>query len=95
MIIVSTRATTILGARSAYPCPICLVPNSKLWDLSEVIYPRRTRDGALRLIAKADGAPSKKAAREFLSGQSIRSVAVGDAGDNRGTFGLTVSRIHF
>lgn len=74
----STRVTTIQGVRSAYPCPICLVPKDKLWDLSEVIYPRRTRGGALRLLSRADKASSKKAAKEILGGQSIRSVSVGD-----------------
>ena len=49
-----------------------------------MIYPRQTRDGALRLIAKAGGTPSKKAAKEILSGQSIRSVEVGNAGDDQG-----------
>ena len=76
-IIASTRATTIQGVRSKYPCPICLVPNDRLWDLSEVIYPRRTRGGALRLVAKANAAQSKKAAKEILGGQSIRNVLVG------------------
>ncbi|KAF9642410.1 hypothetical protein BDM02DRAFT_3193327, partial [Thelephora ganbajun] len=71
----ATRATTILGARSAYPCPICLVPSDKLWDLSEVIYLRRTRDGVLLLIIRADEAPSKKAAKEILNSQSIRNVS--------------------
>jgi hypothetical protein len=79
---ISTRATTILGVRSTYPCPICLIPSDKLWDLSEVIYPRRTRDGALRLIARANAAPSKKAKKGILSGQSIRSVAVSDTSNN-------------
>ena len=37
----STRATTTLGAWSKYPCPICLIPGDLLWDLSEVVYPRR------------------------------------------------------
>jgi len=91
----STRATMILGARSTYPCPICLVPNDKLWDLSVVIYPRRTREGALRLILRADEAPSKKAAKEILGAQSIRNVPVRDAGDNRELLDLTISRIPF
>lgn len=81
-VVVSTRAATILGVRSMYPCPICLIPNDKLWDLSEVIYPRQTREGALRLILKADAAPSKKAAKKILNTQSIRNVPVCDVGDD-------------
>jgi hypothetical protein len=71
-----TRATSILGANSTYTCPICLVPRGELWDLSQVIYPRRARDGALQLLANAHAAPSKKAAKEILATQSIRNVAV-------------------
>ena len=82
--VMSTRAATILGVRSMYPCAICLVPNDKLWDLTEVIYPRRTRAGALRLIHRADAAPSKKAAKKILGAQSIRNVPVGDANGDLG-----------
>lgn len=72
----STRATTILGARSMYPCPICLIPSDQLWDLSEVMYPRRTWAGVRRLILDANGASSKKAAKEILGLQSVRNVSV-------------------
>jgi hypothetical protein len=79
---ISTQATTILGARSTYPCPICLIPGDKLWDLLEVIYLRQMRDGALWLIARVNVAPSKKAKKGILSGQSIRRVAISDTSNN-------------
>ena len=63
--IMSTRAVTILGVRSMYPCAICLIPNNKLWDLTEVIYPRRTRAGALQLTCRADATLSKKAVKKY------------------------------
>lgn len=72
----SCRATSILGALSGYPCPICLVPSEMLRNLAEVSYPRRERDGALRLVAQAGQVSSKKAAKETLGKQSIRNVAV-------------------
>ena len=67
-----------------------------LWDLSEVLYPRRTRDGALRLVATANGASSKRAAKDILSRQSIRDVLVSDISDNHTLFeSLTVCRTRF
>jgi hypothetical protein len=41
-----------------------------------VIYPRRTREGALRLVATANAASSKKAEKKILGLQSIRNVSV-------------------
>ena len=72
----STRATTTLGAQSKFPCPICLVPRDLLWDLTEVLYPRRTRGGARWLIIEANSTLSAKAAKKILDRQSIRSMPV-------------------
>ena len=72
----SAWATSIQGVRLMYPCLICLVLNDRLWDLSNIIYPRQTRDGALWLVAKANNAPSKKVAKAILGGQSIRAIFV-------------------
>ena len=63
--------------------------------MAEVIDPRRTRDGVLQLIVKADGASSKKAEREILGNQSIHNVSVCDVGADWNLSNLTVSRILF
>ena len=76
--ILSTQAVTILGVRSTFPCPICLILNNKLWDLSEVVYLRRTREGPLQVVYKAGAVATKKAAKQILGTQSIRNVPVGD-----------------
>jgi hypothetical protein len=73
---ISTRAASILGSKSGWVCPSCLVPNDLLWDLLDVIYPLRTRDGTLRLIEKAESCSTKAKAREFLLNQSIRNIPV-------------------
>jgi len=91
----STRAVSILGVRSMYPCPICLVPSDKLWDLLGETHTRRTRDEAVQLIAKADAAPTKKAAKDILGAQSIRNVPVGGFCDSRVLFDLMSPRTHF
>ena len=78
----STRAVTIMGVRSKYTCPICLVPKDELCELPGEAHPRRTRNGALQLISHANAAPTKKAAKKFLGTQSIRNVPVGDTLDN-------------
>ncbi|KAK0211611.1 hypothetical protein IW262DRAFT_1301552 [Armillaria fumosa] len=36
--------TLIRGVHSAYPCPVCLVPNAKLQDISEVYIPLTTEE---------------------------------------------------
>ena len=56
----SSRAASILGSQSGWVCPTCLVPHDLLWDLSDVIYPLRTRDGTLRLIEEAEGCSTKQ-----------------------------------
>lgn len=72
----SSRAASILGSQSGWVCPTCLVPHDFLWDLSDVIYPLRTRDGTLRLIEEAEGCSTKAGAYKVLLAQSIRNIPV-------------------
>jgi len=76
LIYISARAASILGSKSGWVCPSCLVPSDFLWDLVDVIYPLQTRDGTLQLIEKAEGCSTKAKAREFLLNQSIRNIPV-------------------
>ena len=76
LIYISSRAASILGSKSGWVCPTCLVPHDSLWDLSDVIYPLRTRDGTLRLIEEAEGHSTKARAYEVLLTQSIRNIPV-------------------
>ena len=89
----SVRATSILGAKLMYPCLICLVPRDLLWDLSEILYPRWTREGTLQLVKRANEASSKKEAKDILGSQSIRNVSVSQVSIFECY--LTVYRIHF
>ena len=73
---ISARAALILGPNSELVCPCCLVPKEFLWDLLEVIYPLRSRDGTLRLIQGADVCKTKKEARAVLLEQSVRNIPV-------------------
>lgn len=73
---ISARAALILGPNSEWVCPSCLVPKGFLWDLSEAIYPLRTRNGTLRLIQKADACATKRKAYTVLLEQSIRNIPV-------------------
>jgi hypothetical protein len=72
----SSKAASILGSKSGWTCPTCLVPHNLLWDLSDVIYPLRSRDGTLRLIEKAKDCTTKAGAYEVLLTQSIRNIPV-------------------
>lgn len=72
----SARAALILGPNSEFVCTCCLVPKDFLWDLLEVIYPLRSRDGILRLIQDADACQTKKEARAVLLEQSVRNIPV-------------------
>ena len=73
---ISARAASILGPNSEWVCPSCLVPKGFLWDLSDVIYPLRTRNGTLRLIQEADACDTKWKAYTVLLEQSIRNIPV-------------------
>jgi len=75
----SARLALILGTQSQFKCPICLVPAGQLWDLSETIYPERSRNKTLMLIASANKEKSATAARKKLVTQSIRGIPVSNA----------------
>ena len=76
LISTSARAALILGPKSQSVCLCCLVPKNFLWDLLEVIYPLRTRDGTLQLIQKAEACGTKQKAHAVLLEQSIRNIPV-------------------
>ena len=73
---ISSKAASILGSNSGWVCPSYLVPDDSLWDLSDVIYPLRTRDGTLRLIGDSESCSTKKEAHDILLTQSIRNIPV-------------------
>ena len=73
---ISTKGASILGSKSGWVCPPCLVPKNLLWDLSDVIYPLQTWDGTLRLIAESESCHTKAKASEVLLTQSIRNIPV-------------------
>lgn len=70
-----TKAVGILGVKSRFPCPICLVPNSETWDLSRVWDPR-SQVATIELMKTAGQQTTKKATSEKLLEQSIRIIQV-------------------
>ena len=66
----------ILGVKSEFKCPICLVPADALWDLCGGPYPERTRNKTLTLIAHANEQTTMTATRKTLVTQSIRGIPV-------------------
>ncbi|KAI0309138.1 hypothetical protein OF83DRAFT_1179977 [Amylostereum chailletii] len=67
------RATLILGARSGFPCPICLVPADALAVLTGT-WARRTVDGTVALLEEARSQSMKKARHAKLKEQSLRDA---------------------
>ena len=65
----------IPGTQSEFKCPICLVPTSQLWDLSNITYPEQSRNKTLILIATANEQKSATTARSKLVTQSIRGIS--------------------
>ena len=53
------------------------MPKEFLCDLPGDVYPLRTRNGTLTLLAQADECATKTEAYEVLLEQSIRNVPVG------------------
>lgn len=64
----------IRGTNSHCPCPVCLVPSNKLYDLTST-YPNRTPEdvNACVQLWKKD----RRAGEEALKEQSLRPVEVG------------------
>lgn len=49
------KAALILGVKSGFPCPICLVPRDKLY-LKSIVWPLRTVSGTSQLREQARSA---------------------------------------
>ena len=62
--------TLICGVRSACPCPVCLVPEKKLMDITEV-YPLRTTENMQKLYDQA-----KEEVKDLLQSFGLRNVEV-------------------
>jgi len=64
------------GYRSKFPCPICLVPDVSLANISEV-YPLRTAEQTQKIVTQAMNMNS--VGREvLLKGSGLRPVQVSD-----------------
>ncbi|KAG8710978.1 hypothetical protein FRC11_003923 [Ceratobasidium sp. 423] len=66
------RITCILGHKSGFPCPICLVPRLQQGDLVQS-WPNRTVNGSEALILRASKERYIKDRDEILSEQSLRT----------------------
>lgn len=69
------RISGILGSRSSYPCPTCLVPKDKLSDLG-CTWPARTKEGTNTLLTQASRQKTKQARKNTLASQSLRYIFV-------------------
>ena len=69
------RISGILGSKSSYPCPICLVPKDKQSDLGRT-WPARTKEGTDALITQASWQKTKEARKNTLASQSLRYIFV-------------------
>lgn len=67
--------TCILGHRSGFPCPICLVPRLEQSNISKV-WPRRTVSASKELLSRASLAPSLAKKEDILREQSLRDIQV-------------------
>ena len=66
----------ILGSKSLYPCPICLVPTEKQPELGHT-WPAWTKEGTDALLTQASWQPTKEARKNLLASQSLRFIYVG------------------
>lgn len=73
---IRARAAAIFGANSQFTCLSCLVPKEFLCDLPGDIYPLRTRNGTLTLLARAEECGTKAEAYKILLEQSVRNIPV-------------------
>ncbi len=69
------RAAAILGAKSGYPCPICLVPHDEQWRFDHD-WPDRSQESANQLIEDARILPTEAQRKAKLATQSIRNLIV-------------------
>ena len=69
------RISGILGTKSLYPCPICLVPKDKQPYLGHT-WPARTKEGTDALVTQAAKQKTKEACKNILATQSLRFLYV-------------------
>ena len=69
------RIAGILGARSGYPCPICLVPKEEQFNLGSS-WPARTKEATDALVAESSRQATKKSRKALLDTQSLRWLPV-------------------
>lgn len=69
------RITCILGHKSGFPCPICLVPRLEQGNL-DGIWPERTVNSSEMLVLRAKRSKYLKDQDEILSEQSLRICPV-------------------
>jgi hypothetical protein len=69
------RISGILGSKSLYPCPICLVPKNKQSELGHT-WPARTKESTDALVTKASLQQTKTARKNTLASQSLRYIFV-------------------
>ncbi|KAG8727553.1 hypothetical protein FRC10_005855, partial [Ceratobasidium sp. 414] len=67
------RMVCILGHRSGFPCPICLVPRLEQSKLMES-WPRRTVSSSEDVLHRANQAPTAIECDEILHEQSLRNM---------------------
>lgn len=77
ILIFRIRMSTILGAKSGYPCPICLVPRDQQHVLGNV-WPLRTPEGTNSLVSLASAQGRKKDKTRLLKQQSLRPIEVSE-----------------
>ncbi|KAG8696436.1 hypothetical protein FRC08_007148 [Ceratobasidium sp. 394] len=67
------RIVCILGSKSGFPCPVCLVPHCEQHNLLGT-WPLRTVEASRELVARAMEAKTQKQRDKILREQSLRAV---------------------
>jgi hypothetical protein len=75
IIISRVRVSGILGSKSTFACPICLVPHDELANLGGT-WPKRTKSGTFELLTRASEKKTKDARKRILKKQSLRFLTV-------------------
>lgn len=65
----------IRGVKGLFPCPICLVPQDQLSDLSET-FPLRTQQESEALFHNAQEMRTQEEKEKLMKSQSLRMVEV-------------------
>ncbi|KAG8700989.1 hypothetical protein FRC09_005626 [Ceratobasidium sp. 395] len=68
------KLLALLGAKSGFPCPLCLVPREQQGDLSGRKWPLRTYEGTMNVHEQAAKARTATAAQEIRREQSLRKT---------------------